>query len=372
MAEADTVNPMVMRGPLGWEGLTAPPPRRRWLVTALAGSVVVLLLLGAGSLDIPYLAVAPGSARDVDELVRVPIEKAFPVRGGLLLTTVALRRVSAIEAVAGWLDGDVDVVSRRRILGTDSRRQFRRRNVQAMDDSKEAAVVVSLRRLGFTVTEQGMGALVVGVERQSPAFGHLHEGDVITAVGGQATALSQQAVDRIRAGRPGQALSLEVHGPGGARRTEQVVLAAHPHRPGGFLGVTLRTKEQSYDLPFEVDIDSAGIGGSSAGLAFALQLVDTLSEGELTGGARVAVTGTIELDGTVGKVGGVAQKVAAARNAGARYFLVPEAEFDEAVAHAAGKLEVIEVSTLEDALVALGRLGGDVRAIAPGRRGAQG
>ncbi|HEX2063128.1 MAG TPA: PDZ domain-containing protein [Acidimicrobiales bacterium] len=359
-----------MRGPLAWQALPVPP-RRRWPERALAAIVLVLLVLGVGSLDVPYLAVAPGSARDVDELVHVPTDKAFPARGEVLLTTVALRRVSAIEAVAGWIDDDVDVVPRHRILGTNSHRQFRQRTIQAMDDSKEAAVVTALRRLGFTVAEQGRGALVEGVERQAPAREHLHEGDVITAVEGQATALSQEAADAIRARRPGQAVTLEVHGPDGVRRTERVVLAAHPERPGGFLGVTLRTKEQRYDLPFAVRIDSAEIGGSSAGLAFALQLLDTLSEGELTGGEKVAVTGTIELDGRVGEVGGVAQKVAAARSAGARYFLVPEAEFDEAVSHAGGKLEVVEVATLEDALVALGRLGGDLSAFAPGPRRGQ-
>lgn len=370
MAEAGTADEMVMRGPLAWQTL-AVPPRRRWPERALAGIVVLLLLLGVGSLDVPYLAVAPGSARDVDELVHVPRGKAFPARGEVLLTTVALRRVSAIEAVAGWLDDDVDVVPRHRILGATSHRQFRQRTVQAMDDSKEAAVVTALRRLGLTVTEQGRGALVVVVERHAPAHGHLHEGDVVTAVDGQATWLSQEAVDAIRARGPGQAVALEVHGADGARRTERVALAAHPRRPGGFLGVTLRTKEQRYELPFEVRIDSAGIGGSSAGLAFALQLLDTLSEGELTGGEKVAVTGTIELDGTVGEVGGVPQKVAAARAAGARYFLVPEAEFDEAVSRAGGELEVVEVSTLEEALAALGRLGGDLSAFGPGPRGAQ-
>ncbi|MGH9163958.1 MAG: S16 family serine protease, partial [Acidimicrobiales bacterium] len=121
----------------------------------------------------------------------------------------------------------------------------------------------------------------------------------------------------------------------------------------------LRTRERDFDLPFAVHIDSGAIGGPSAGLAFTLGLLDALTAGELTGGRRVAVTGTIELDGGVGDVGGVAQKTAAVRRAGAEYFLVPPAEFDEAVAHAGGQLQVRRVASLDEALDALAKLGGD-------------
>jgi PDZ domain-containing protein len=136
--------------------------------------------------------------------------------------------------------------------------------------------------------------------------------------------------------------------------------------------VHLQTKQLRFDFPFTVNVDSAGIGGPSAGLAFTLGILDALRPGELTGGHRVAVTGTISLDGTVGPVGGVVQKTAAVRAAGIGLFLVPPQEYDMARAHAGSKLKVVRVSTLEDALRALGQQGGDLSALGPTPPGTSG
>jgi PDZ domain-containing protein len=334
--------------------------------------VVSLLLLAAAGVTIPYFALAPGSARQVNDLIRVPQAKAFPPEGKVYLATVSLRQVTPLEALRGWLDPNTDVLPEDSVLGSTPRRQFTQQNVQLMDDSKQVAVVVALRRLGFDVPEEGKGALVVGVEKGSPADGRLAEGEVVTAVDGVPSPLSQNAVDRIRAHKPGEAIRLDVEGPDGRRRTDNVVLAPHPERPGGFLGVLLRTKEQRFDFPFDVRIDSGAIGGSSAGLAFTLGVIDTLTPGELTGGNKVAVTGTMELDGRIGDVGGVAQKTVAVRAAGARFFLVPPGEFAEARAHAAGNPEVVKVANLDEALAVMGRFGGDLSALGRGPGGSQG
>ena len=157
---------------------------------------------------------------------------------------------------------------------------------------------------------------------------------------------------------------IEVSDPNGTSRVEQVTLAENPEnprRPGqAFLGVVMRTKDRSFPMPFDVNIDSGRIGGPSAGLAFALGLIEHLAAGELTGGHKVAVTGTIDIDGTVGEVGGVAQKTAAVRAEGAEYFLVPPGEFETAKDHAGKGLRVIAVGTLQEAIEALGRIGGDI------------
>jgi PDZ domain-containing protein len=121
-----------------------------------------------------------------------------------------------------------------------------------------------------------------------------------------------------------------------------------------------------------VSIDSGQVGGPSAGLAFTLGLIDKLSAGELTGGRTVAATGTIDVDGFVGDVGGVPQKTAAVIASGASVFLVPANEFDEATARAGTRLEVVKVDTLKDALSALGRLGGDVAALGAASTGTPG
>jgi Lon-like protease len=113
------------------------------------------------------------------------------------------------------------------------------------------------------------------------------------------------------------------------------------------------------DLPVDVSIDSGTVGGPSAGLAFALAVLDVLTPGELTGGHRVAVTGTMNLDGTVGPIGGGAQKAITVRDSGYEVFLVPEAEVEEVREAVGDDVEVVGVRTLEDALRALGSLGGN-------------
>ena len=117
------------------------------------------------------------------------------------------------------------------------------------------------------------------------------------------------------------------------------------------------------ELPFDIQIDSGSIGGPSAGLAFALTIIDLLTEGELTGGNRVAVTGTITGGGTVGRVGGVAQKAAAAEAEGAVLFIVPEETVEDA-ASTTTSLTIVGVGSLEEALEALASLGGDVDELA--------
>ena len=370
--EVDTIEQMVVPGPPGRE--PPLPPERRWksLPRVLAAMIVVLLLLAGAGVTLPYFALAPGSARQVNDLIRVPQTKAFPPQGKVFLATVSLRQVTPLGALRGWLDRDIDVVPEERILGSTPRRRFSHENVQLMDDSKEIAVVVALRRLGFAVPEQGKGALVVDVERKSPADGRLSQGEVITGVDGVPTPLAERVVEALRRHRPGEAVRLDVQGVGGAPRTETVVLTSRPQGEGGFLGVFLRTKEQRFEFPFDVTIDSGAIGGSSAGLAFTLGVIDTLTSGELTGGNKVAVTGTIELDGRIGDVGGVAQKAAAVRAAGAELFLVPPGEFAEAVAHAGRRVRVMKVANLDEALSALAGAGGDVTALGRGRPPARG
>lgn len=332
----------------------------------------LLVLLAASLVALPYYSVAPGDARPVNDLIRVPRDKTFPPRGRVFLATVSIKQATPLGALVGWLDGNTDVVSEERILGGTSPDQYSRANQQLMTDSKQVASVVALRQLGYPVTEHGSGGAVVAVEKGTAADGRLAPDEVVTAVDGRPTMLASEAVGIIRAHQPGDVARIEVRGVNGVGRTEQVTLGVNPRRAGGFLGVSLVTKDQRFDYPFEVTIESGKIGGPSAGLAYTLGVIDSLSAGELTGGRKVATTGTIEIDGTVGNVGGVAQKTAAVRAAGAEYFLVPPDEYDEAASKAGGDLEVIKVGSLSEALAALAGLGGDVSALANGPPGGRG
>ena len=136
-------------------------------------------------------------------------------------------------------------------------------------------------------------------------------------------------------------------------------IAAPDDPTRAIIGIAPEDRISDFDFPIDVTIDSGNVGGPSAGLAFTLAVLDVLTPGELTGGHRVAVTGTMSLDGTVGPVGGGAQKAIAVRDAGYEVFLVPSDELEEVREAVGDDVEVIAVDTLDEALAALDSLGGN-------------
>jgi PDZ domain-containing protein len=228
-----------------------------------------------------------------------------------------------------------------------------------MEESKMAAVGVAFEALGVDAI-RGEGAEVVEVVRDTPAAAALTAGDTIIAVDGAPIEVDFEAARALGAHAPSDRVVLDVMDANGDVRSIEVTLGEHPDEPArAFLGVSLSTRNVSFDFPFEVNVQSERIGGPSAGLAFALEVIDYLTEGELTGGMKVATTGTIELDGSVGEVGGVAQKTIAVRRSGATLFLVPSGELAAARRFAGDDLRVEPVDTLDDALAALARVGGN-------------
>ncbi len=331
--------------------------RRGWLF-ALAGFLAVVPAVVAAFLRVPYFLLSPGEARGVAQLIKVddPQVTVYDPKGAILFTTVSLTgNVNVYEALRGWLDDEIEVVPEERITGGQPKDQVRQINIQAMDDSKLTATKIALERLGYRVGLDGKGALVTQVQTGSPAEGHFQVGDVILAVDGEPITLHDQAVARVRQHKAGDTINLRF------RRgdTEQDVPITSADAGDGMarIGVVLQTYEATYKFPVSVSIDTGQVGGPSAGLAFTLALIDELSPGELTGGRPVAVTGTIDNEGKVGLVGGVAQKTVTARRAGAAAFLVPPDEATEAKEYA-GKMRIVPVATLEEALAALEDLGG--------------
>lgn len=340
---------------------------RYWIAFAVAG-VVFVVAVGAGLLvDTPYATLSPGQARATAELVSVEGAPTFPVDGEIFFLTVGVDGdVSLLEATAGWVDPDIEVLPREAVFGPGiTPQQNEELNAVAMVGSKQVAVVVALTRLGIPLDPTGTGALVLGVEPGTPAEGVLAVGDTIVAVDGRPVELFGDLTPTVSTRAPGDVVTLDVEAADGTVRQVTLTLAARPDDPAaGFLGVGGDTRAFDPGLPFRVDIDSGQVGGPSAGLAFTLAVLDVLTDGDLTGGRDVAVTGTIDERGTVGAVGGVAQKAAAAADAGAEVLLVPTAELDDARAHDNG-MEVHAVATLEEALAVLVEVGGDPLPPAP-------
>jgi Lon-like protease len=321
--------------------------------------VLLIVPIVAGMfVQVPYYLISPGEARGVADLIKVKGDGVgvYPPRGKILFTTVSLAgQVSVFQALSGWLNKEVEVVPEKQITGGAPKGEVRQLNIQAMVDSKLTATKVALERLGYRVTVTGDGALVTMVNPGDPADGALQVGDVIKTVDGDAVTLHDQVVSKVRQHKPGDPITIGFRR-GGADRTVTIKPVAGPDGVAR-IGVQLQTNDLKYDFPVDVSIETGLVGGPSAGLAFTLALIDDLTEGELTGGRNVAVTGTIDAEGNVGPVGGVAQKTVTARKAGAIAFLVPPEEEKDA-RRFAGKMQIIPVKTLGDALTALHRLGG--------------
>lgn len=322
---------------------------------------MLVLGLGAARVEIPYLAISPGTAVEVSPLIDVAGERAVAPEGQIYLVTVRLGPVTVVEALQGWLDPTVEVVARGRIVPPGlMAEELRDVNLAQIAMSKQQAVGIAFEELGFDAIS-GTGAEVVQVVAGSPADGALLAGDTIVGIAGTPVTAHGDVLEVLRQRRPGANAELMVEAAGdGEQRRVTLALADSPDQPGtAFLGTTLRTRAARFDVPFEVDIASDRIGGSSAGLAFTLAILDVLTEGELTGGGRVAATGTIELGGSVGAVGGVAQKTSVAIEEGIGLFLVPSAEAEEARRLAGDRLTVEAVDSLSEALRVLVDHGGD-------------
>ncbi len=334
--------------------------RRRWAV-AVAVLVVALVVAGfvANSIQLDDYVLSPGLAQPVGPLITIPSSRS-PRRRDIYLTDVYLNRVSALQWPLYALNSNDAIYPAKALFGPVTKpAKIAQEQALEMVFSSEEARVEALRYLGYHVPEH-QGALVLQILPHSPAarIKGLGLGDAITAIGGRATTSTKAVARALKGERPGERVSISFQTVDGVHRRALVVLGHRPgHRSEAFIGVGIQTGPW-FALPIRVDINSDGIGGPSAGLAFTLGIINQLTGGHLTGGHRVAATGTIDLHGRVGLVGGVPQKTVAVQRAGATVFLVPKGNYHDALSKAGPHLRVIPVSTLNQAIAALRRLGG--------------
>jgi PDZ domain-containing protein len=217
------------------------------------------------------------------------------------------------------------------------------------EESEKVSAAAAARAAGYKVRFRGRGAQVAGLSPRSPASKVLKNGDVITRIDGEPVRLTEDVVTRIRSRPTGTTFTMTVlrHG-----RTSTVRMQSQAGIVRGFpgIGALLTTKGFSIDFPFDISFRKRDIGGPSAGLVYALAVYDMLNRTDTAHGRVVATTGTMDIDGRVGPIGGVEEKAIAAKRRHADIFLVPEEEVEGA---RGSGLDVRGVSTLEDAIAAL-------------------
>jgi len=313
---------------------------------ALLGVITFVLWLVPSN---SYLLL-PDRAKPLDERVDVPGEKPSDDAGEIYYVDVIVRKASLLEKHVSRLRPDgADLVPEHAIVppGTDYGDR-RRQNLRQMDRSQEVAAAVALRELGYDVKADPAGALVVAVAPDAPADGKLEPTEVIVAVDGSSVETPEDLRRLIAKHEIGETVRLRVRA-GSTARTVRLGTIESPVEQGRpIIGVQV---EQAAEirLPLDVEIDLGGVGGPSAGLAFALEIVEALGS-DVDRGYEVAATGEIELDGGVAPVGGVKQKTIGARRAGIDVFLVPAGDNAEVAQRHARGLRIIPVDNFQQAL----------------------
>jgi Lon-like protease len=347
---------------------------RWWAVPVAAVSFIVLLGILALSVlpatlrarteagQDAQFALVPSDAEPVADRLAFDAVERFPADGSILFVTVRQPEITLFD----WLIGDelpeVNLLSYTDKFGEQTPEQQRQFGAEMMRTAKQTAEYVALDHLGYPAEIVPGDIIVADVLDGAPADDALDPGDTLLSVDG--IDLAEGDLKTILASKqPGDVVSIEYERPDVGTLTADVELIGSSEEPGRTLIGFLQVDTSTAKLPFEVDIDTDSIGGPSAGLAFTLTLIDELTPGELTGDREIAVTGEIEIDGSVGAIGGLVAKTSAVKQRGVEVFIVPSAQGEVNIAAAravAGDdLEIVPVDNLEQALAVLAEYGGN-------------
>lgn len=326
---------------------------RRGLLASLlvlGGTAAALWLIPSDQ----YLLL-PDAARPVEPLVSVPDEQTGEdeEEGGIYMVDILVRKANLLERLFPGLQEGASLVPAR-VLNPEgvSEKQRRQSSNLEMTRSQLIAAAVALEALGYAVDSEPSGAEISLVVPDSPAAAAgLQPGDVIVEARGRDIRFLSDLSDAMEGVRPGENVTITVDRNDGLEDYTLTTIESDREPERAVIGVVVQ-QAATIDLPVDVSIDAGSIGGPSAGLAFALDIVDELGT-DVDRGRRIVVTGELGLDGQVDAIGGVKQKTIGAKEAGADIFVVPEGNADEARQYADG-LEIVPVETFDEALEALG------------------
>jgi Lon-like protease len=347
-------------GPALDEGPEPPPVTRRSLTLGISVLATTLLVAGLSVMPAPYAVRSPGPTQDTlgaqndRDLIQIEGAETYDSTGELLLTTVSVAGgpgypANLVQVLQGWAATSRSVRPVEETFPRDAtKEETEKESQQEMVSSQETATVAALTELGYEVPAT---LTIQGAVQGSGADGVVEAGDVITAANGTPIVTYQDLIDELASVTPGDDVVLTVER-GGA--TTDVTITTQEAQGKAILGVFI---DPAFDLPIDVSIQIEDIGGPSAGTMFALGIIDRLTPEDEANGEVIAGTGTMSVEGNVGPIGGIQQKLYGAERDGAEWFLAPAANCDEVVGNVPEGLRVVKVATLDearDAMVAIG------------------
>ena len=311
--------------------------------------IVVLSALPFGVIKTDYYFMSPGPPYQWE--IQIEGAESYDYDGNLYQLTVRRDEANYFTYIWAKVDSSVDLYSREVILPKGvTPKQLADISIQNMKTSENVAIAVALDSLDFQIETQGDGVLVVGILEDSPVAGKLLKEDLIISINNEEIKSTSEFIALLRTYEIGDTVSIGLIRNDKETSIETKLIEHIDYENEPMVGFLASTPNQRFVFPITVDIETGNVGGPSAGLMMALNVYNSLTEEDLTKGTKVAGTGTIEIDGSVGPVGGVKQKVIAAKKAGSTLILVPTANFNDAESFIDENTAIIAVDTFNQAL----------------------
>ena len=311
--------------------------------------IVIASILPFGLMKTDYYFMAPGPPYQWD--IAIEGAESYDYEGNLYQLTVRRDEANYFTYVWAKVDNSVDLYSREVILPKGvTPQELSEISMQNMKTSENVAIAVALNILDYEIETQGDGVLVVGVMDDSPVAGKLLKEDLIISINNEVIKSTTEFISLLRTYEIGDMVSIGLIRNDKEMSIETKLIEHIDYENEPMVGFLASTPNQRFVFPISVDIDTGNVGGPSAGLMMALNVYNSLTEYDITKGIKVAGTGTIEIDGSVGPVGGVKQKVIAAKNAGSTLILVPTANFDDVQSYIDEDTSIVSVDTFNEAL----------------------
>lgn len=329
--------------------------RRGWTLLASALTLVALVAV-AIALPVPYVRLAPGPTFNVigevnnQPVIAISGTQTFPTTGTLDMTTVRESGgprggLTFVQAIGAWFSQSDAVVPQELLYPEDTTgEEIKERQARLFTVSESNAIAAALNHLGLPVNRQ---VVTAGVFTDTPADGVLEPGDVIESIDGAAVESSSQVGELVRAAPIGTTFEVVVSRDG-SQETLSLASAENPEDAGvAYIGISVA---ETFTGEFDIDLTLEDIGGPSAGMVFAIGIVDKLTAEDLLAGRAVAGSGTVNPEGVVGGVGGIRQKLIAGKSAGAELFLLPQAQCAQAEGFIPDGLTAVPVENLSEAI----------------------
>lgn len=311
-----------------------------------------LLVVVLWNVELPYVAWSAGPVSDAADAIVVEDETTYDPSGELLMLTILSQDVNIFEAIIAGFDPTIDLIRKERVRSPEeSDVEYRERILAQMDDSQTRAITVALAALGYEMVP--IDVLVVEIVEGLPADGVLELADSIRSIDGKEVVASNDVTAALDGHSPGDVITVGLVRDGISMEVPLELAAREDDPTAPIIGIVIR---QLAEPPFPLEIQAGNVGGPSAGMMHALAIIDTLTPEDMTKGNVIAGTGTIQYDGSVGNIGGVRQKVAAAEAAGATVILVPAGNYEEALTAERDHIEIVPIATLEEAVAFLENL----------------